>query len=116
MAEAFAVSPVDMYLRAKHRLAGQFARFESDNPAHQVLVCRNLPSGVRNNAYGAKLSLVELTRKGLNAWRWESCLERAYRCARLACGEDPPAVGGNAVAQNKCQWKAGEGAYLASCC
>ena len=32
LAEGFAVGPVDMYLRAKHRLAGHFARLENDNP------------------------------------------------------------------------------------
>ena len=34
--------PVDVHLRAKHRLAGQFARFENHNPVYQMLVCRNL--------------------------------------------------------------------------
>ena len=57
--------------------------------------------GVNNNAYGARLSMVELTCKGFNAWRRESCLERAYGCTRLARGGEPRAVGWNAVAQNK---------------
>ena len=35
------------------------------------------------------------------AWRWESCLERAYGCTRLERGGDPRAVGWTAVAQNK---------------
>ena len=38
----------------------------------------------------------------------------AYGCTRLERGEDPRAVGWTAVAQNKCQWKIGEGAFLAS--
>ena len=38
LAEAFVVSPVDAYLRAKQRLAGLFARFEYDNPVYQMLV------------------------------------------------------------------------------
>ena len=42
LAKVFAVSPVDLYLRTKHRLAGHFARFENDSPVYQMLVCRNL--------------------------------------------------------------------------
>ena len=57
MAKVFAVSPVDVYLRAKHRLAGHFARFESDNPVCQM-VCRNLAW------WRKERSMVELTRRG----------------------------------------------------
>ena len=35
LAEACAVSPVDMYLRALHSLAGHFARFENDKPVQK---------------------------------------------------------------------------------
>ena len=42
LARIFAVSPVELYLRTKHRLAGHIARFESGNPVYQMLVCRNL--------------------------------------------------------------------------
>ena len=42
LARVFATSPVDLYLRTKHRLAGHFARFENDSPVYQMLVCRSL--------------------------------------------------------------------------
>ena len=42
LARVFVVSPVDLYLRTKHRLAEHFARFESDNLVYQMMVCRNL--------------------------------------------------------------------------
>ena len=82
----------ESYLRAKHRLAGLFARFEYDNPK-----------------FGGDHP------QRFNAWRWETFLEHAYGCARLARGEDPHAVGWIGVALNRCQWKAGEGAFFASC-
>ena len=34
--------PVALYHRAKHRLAGHFARLSDDNPIFGMLVCRNL--------------------------------------------------------------------------
>ena len=61
LAEVFAVSPVALYLRAQHRLAGHFARFENDKPVYQKHAWRG---GARNNAYGSRLSLVELARNG----------------------------------------------------
>ena len=115
LAEAFAVGPVDMYLRAMHRLAGHFARFEDDNLVYQMLVCRNLAWWRQERRVWGKTKFGGAHPQRFNAWRWESCLERACGCARLARGEDPREVGWNAVAQNKCQWRAGEGAFLASC-
>ena len=107
-AEAFAVSPVDLYLRAKHRLAGHFARFENDNPVYQMMVCRNLAWWRQEQRLLGKTKFGGAHPQRFNAWRWESCLERAYGCVRLAREEDPRALGWNSVAQNRCQWKAGE--------
>ena len=42
LAKAFAVRTVDVYLRAKHRLAGHFARFKDDNPVYEM-------NGVQNS-------------------------------------------------------------------
>ena len=103
--EAFAVSPVGMYLRAKHRLARHFARCESDNPVYQMLVCKNLAWWRQDQRVRGKTKFGGAHPERLNAWRWESCLERAYGCTWLERGGDPRAVGWNAVAQNKCQWK-----------
>ena len=89
--------------------------FEDDNPVYQMLVCRNLALWRQEQRVWDKTKCGGAHPQRFDAWRWESCLERAYGCTRLAQGEDPRAVGWNAVAQNKCQWKAGEGAFLASC-
>ena len=116
LARVFAVSPVDLYLRTEYRLAGHFARSECDNhPVYQMMVCRNLAWWRQEQRVWGKTKFGGAHPQRFNAWRWESCLERAYGCTRLERGGDPRAVGWIAVAQNKCQWKAGEGAFLASC-
>ena len=108
LARVFVVSPVDLYLRTKHRLAGHFARFENDSPVYQMLVCRNLAWWRQEQRVWGKTKFGGAHPQRFNAWRWETCLERAYGCTRLERGGDPRAVGWTAVAQNKCLWKAGE--------
>ena len=83
LAEVFAVSPVDLYRRAKHRLARHFARFESDNPVFQMMVCRDLAWWRQEQRVWGKTKFGGAHPQRFNAWRWESCLERAYGCTRL---------------------------------
>ena len=65
LTRVFAVSPVELYLRTKQCLAGHFARFECDHPVYQMDGVQKIRlGGVRSNEYGARLSLVEFTRKG----------------------------------------------------
>ena len=109
LARVFAVSPVELYFRTKHRLAEHFVRL------YQMLVCRNLAWWRQEQRVWGKTKFGGAHPQRFNAWRWESCLVRAYGCTRLERGGDPRAVGLTAVAQNKCQWKTGEGAFLASC-
>ena len=94
LARIFAVSPVDLYLRTKHRLAGHFARFESDNPVYQMMESRNLAWWRQEQLAWGKTKFGGAHPQRFNSWRWESCLERAYGCSRPECGGDPRAVVG----------------------
>ena len=69
LARVFAVSPVDLYLRTKHRLAGHFARFESDNPVYQMLVCRNLAWWRQEQRVWGKTKFGGAHAQRFNAWR-----------------------------------------------
>ena len=83
LARVFAVSPVDLYFRTKHRLAGHFARFENDSPVYQMMVCRNLAWSRQEQRVWSKTKFGGAHPQRFNEWRWESCLERAYLCTRL---------------------------------
>ena len=69
LAETFAVSLVDMYLRAKHRLAGHSARFESDNLLYQMLVCRKLAWWRQEQRVWNKSKFGGAHPQRFNAWR-----------------------------------------------
>ena len=106
LAEVFAVSPVDLYLRTKLRLAGHFARFESDNPDDD---------GVQESGLVASGA----TRVEQDEVWWSSPAEVQRVALGIVSGAGVRVVethvGWIAVALNKCQLKAGEGAFLASC-
>ena len=70
LAGAFAVSPVDMYLRGKHSLAGHFARFEEDNPVYQLMVCRNLAGWRQEQHLWGKTKFGGAHPQRFDAWRW----------------------------------------------
>ena len=46
---------------------------------------------------------------------WSSPVKVQRVALGIVSGAGVRAVGWTALAQNKCQWKAGEGAFLASC-
>ena len=93
-------------------IAGHFCPFRSVAiPVYQMLVCRNLAWWRQEQRVWGKTKFGGAHPQRFNVWRWETCLERAYGCTRLERGGDPRAVGWTAVAQNKCLWKAGEGAF-----
>ena len=83
LAETFAARPVDMYLRAKHRLAGHVALFENDNPVYQMMVCRKLAWWCQEERLWGDGKPVWNERMAVRAWR----------------AKDTRVVGWNAVAQ-----------------
>ena len=115
LARVFAVSPVDLYLRTNHRLAGHFARFESDNFCVSHVGVQEFGLVASGTARMGQDEVWWSSPAEVQRMRWESCLDRAYGCTRLERGGDPRTAFWTAVAQNKCQWKTGEGAFLASC-
>ena len=64
LARVFAVSQVDLYLRTKHRLAGHLPVLKMTVLCIRCWCAGIWLGGVRNNAYGARRSLVEFTRRG----------------------------------------------------
>ena len=80
--------------------ARHVALFEkNDNHVYQMMVCRKLAWWCQEERLRGKTKFGGAHPQRFNAWRWETCLERAYGCARLAHAEDPRVVGCNAVAQ-----------------
>ena len=116
LARVFAVSPVDLYLRTKHRLAGGIL------PVLKMTVlcircwCAEIwLGGVRNNAYGARRILVGATRRGSTRGAGNRVWSGRTGVRGWSVVETHGQWVWTAVAQNKCQWKTGECVFLAAC-